>query len=161
MNLNRRYQRITVHWDARGDIFDEEEKKECRRRENQGAASEGYDRNQQAVYSQPRGRASVDYLASSGVFLIRSQSSTIDHLSFVMAFQGSSWLAATLALFSFFSMLIPANALYFYVDGRQTKCFFEDLPKDTLVAGMRYQFTFSQKLYACDLAAELIFSLFG
>jgi hypothetical protein len=27
--------------------------------------------------------------------------------------------------------------LYFYVDGRQTKCFFEDLPKDTLVAGMQ------------------------
>lgn len=52
-----------------------------------------------------------------------------------MAFS-SSWLAATLALFSFLSLLLPANALYFYVDGRQTKCFFEDLPKDTLVAGM-------------------------
>ncbi|KAJ6135837.1 hypothetical protein N7512_000997 [Penicillium capsulatum] len=51
-----------------------------------------------------------------------------------MAFP-SSWLAATLALFSFLSLLLPANALYFYVDGRQTKCFFEDLPKDTLVAG--------------------------
>lgn len=48
----------------------------------------------------------------------------------------SSWLAATLALFSFLSLLLPANALYFYVDGRQTKCFYEDLPKDTLVAGM-------------------------
>lgn len=111
------------------------------------------------MYINPRGRASVDYLASSGVFLIRSQSPTIDHLSFVMAFQGSSWLAATLALFSFFSMLIPANALYFYVDGRQTKCFFEDLPKDTLVAGMKYQFAFPQKLNACHLAAELILSL--
>lgn len=47
-----------------------------------------------------------------------------------------SWLTASLALFSFLSFLIPANALYFYVDGRQPKCFFEDLPKDTLVAGM-------------------------
>lgn len=47
----------------------------------------------------------------------------------------SSWLVATLALFSFLSFLLPANALYFYVDGRQTKCFYEDLPKDTLVAG--------------------------
>jgi hypothetical protein len=55
-----------------------------------------------------------------------------------MAYQASSpsWLAAVLALFSIFSLLVPANALYFYVDGRQTKCFFEDLPKDTLVAGM-------------------------
>ncbi|KAJ5368341.1 uncharacterized protein N7496_008101 [Penicillium cataractarum] len=54
-----------------------------------------------------------------------------------MAYQASSpsWLAAVLALFSIFSLLVPANALYFYVDGRQTKCFFEDLPKDTLVAG--------------------------
>jgi len=48
-----------------------------------------------------------------------------------------SWLAATLALFSLLSLLVPANALYFYVDGRQPKCFFEDLPKDTLVAGMK------------------------
>jgi hypothetical protein len=47
-----------------------------------------------------------------------------------------SWLAATLALFSLLSLLVPANALYFYVEGRQPKCFFEDLPKDTLVAGM-------------------------
>lgn len=56
-----------------------------------------------------------------------------------MAFQASSpsWLAATLALFSFFSLLLPANALYFYVEGRQPKCFFEDLPKDTLVAGKK------------------------
>ncbi|KAJ5915141.1 membrane protein [Penicillium verhagenii] len=53
-----------------------------------------------------------------------------------MAFTApSSWFAATLALFSFLSLLIPTNALYFYVDGRQTKCFYEDLPKDTLVAG--------------------------
>ncbi|KAJ5438800.1 uncharacterized protein N7458_009798 [Penicillium daleae] len=54
-----------------------------------------------------------------------------------MAYQASSpsWLAAVMALFSIFSLLVPANALYFYVDGRQTKCFYEDLPKDTLVAG--------------------------
>ncbi|KAJ5542512.1 hypothetical protein N7535_004934 [Penicillium sp. DV-2018c] len=54
-----------------------------------------------------------------------------------MAFSGtsSSWLVSTLALLSFFSLLLPANALYFYMEGRQTKCFFEDLPKDTLVAG--------------------------
>ncbi|KAJ5881861.1 uncharacterized protein N7529_000533 [Penicillium soppii] len=54
-----------------------------------------------------------------------------------MAFSrtSSSWLASVLTLFSFFSLLLPANALYFYMEGRQTKCFFEDLPKDTLVAG--------------------------
>jgi len=29
-----------------------------------------------------------------------------------------------------------ATALYFYIDGTSPKCFFEDLPKDTLVVGM-------------------------
>ncbi|KAJ5608177.1 hypothetical protein N7537_004796, partial [Penicillium hordei] len=55
----------------------------------------------------------------------------------IMVFSGtsSSWLASALTLLSFFSLLLPTNALYFYMEGRQTKCFFEDLPKDTLVAG--------------------------
>jgi len=30
---------------------------------------------------------------------------------------------------------VPANALYFYIDGTSPKCFFEELPKDTLVVG--------------------------
>ena len=34
------------------------------------------------------------------------------------------------------SFVLPANALYFYMEGRETKCFFEELPKDTLVVGM-------------------------
>ncbi|OQE06031.1 hypothetical protein PENVUL_c020G01968 [Penicillium vulpinum] len=57
-----------------------------------------------------------------------------------MVFSGtsSSWLASALTLLSLFSLLLPTNALYFYMEGRQTKCFFEDLPKDTLVAG-RYE----------------------
>ena len=33
------------------------------------------------------------------------------------------------------SLILPCNALHFYMDGRQTKCFFEELPKDTLVVG--------------------------
>jgi hypothetical protein len=28
-----------------------------------------------------------------------------------------------------------ANALYFYLDGTTPKCFYEELPKDTLVVG--------------------------
>jgi hypothetical protein len=30
---------------------------------------------------------------------------------------------------------IPTQALYFYIDGPSQKCFFEELPKDTLVVG--------------------------
>ncbi|KAK1075083.1 emp24p/erv25p-related protein [Friedmanniomyces endolithicus] len=40
--------------------------------------------------------------------------------------------------FSFLSLaalLIPSQALYFYIDGPTQKCFFEELPKDTLVVG--------------------------
>lgn len=38
------------------------------------------------------------------------------------------WLSLAL-LFS------HAQALYFYIDGPTQKCFFEELPKDTLVVG--------------------------
>ena len=46
-----------------------------------------------------------------------------------------SWLSFVFATLALLSFSVPANALYFYMDGRQTKCFFEDLPKDTLVVG--------------------------
>ncbi|RMJ27826.1 endosomal cargo receptor Erp5 [Aspergillus sp. HF37] len=42
-----------------------------------------------------------------------------------------SWLA----LLAVLALVLPSNALYFYMDGRQTRCFFEELPKDTLVVG--------------------------
>jgi hypothetical protein len=34
-----------------------------------------------------------------------------------------------------------AQALYFYIDGPSQKCFFEELPKDTLVVGMQQRTT--------------------
>lgn len=33
------------------------------------------------------------------------------------------------------SLSAVAQALYFYIDGTTPKCFFEELPKDTLVVG--------------------------
>ncbi|KAF1960116.1 hypothetical protein CC80DRAFT_489335 [Byssothecium circinans] len=39
----------------------------------------------------------------------------------------SLFLAAVLA--------VPSQALYFFIDGANQKCFFEELPKDTLVVG--------------------------
>jgi p24 family protein alpha len=32
-------------------------------------------------------------------------------------------------------LLSPVKALYFYMDGTAQKCFYEELPKDTLVVG--------------------------
>ena len=40
-----------------------------------------------------------------------------------------------LSVFAFAALLLPTQALYFYIDGPTQKCFFEELPKDTLVVG--------------------------
>jgi hypothetical protein len=39
-----------------------------------------------------------------------------------------------------FTLALPSNALYFYMNSGTPKCFFEELPKDTLVVGMLYPF---------------------
>jgi hypothetical protein len=44
-----------------------------------------------------------------------------------------AWLLSLLAVAS---MLCPTSALYFYLDGTTPKCFYEELPKDTMVVGM-------------------------
>ena len=41
--------------------------------------------------------------------------------------------------FGLASLLAQAQALYFYIDGPSQKCFFEELPKDTLVVGEHMQ----------------------
>ena len=43
-----------------------------------------------------------------------------------------SWL---FSIFAVALLLTPINALYFYMDGTAQKCFYEELPKDTLVVG--------------------------
>jgi hypothetical protein len=43
------------------------------------------------------------------------------------------WLFSLIAIFSLFSQ---SSALYFYLDGTTPKCFYEELPKDTMVVGM-------------------------
>ncbi|MCJ1443760.1 MAG: emp24p/erv25p- protein [Stictis urceolatum] len=50
--------------------------------------------------------------------------------------QRSHFSSLSAMLFALFlSLLAPANALYFYMDSTVPKCFFEELPKDTLVVG--------------------------
>ncbi|KAF2399103.1 ERP1 protein precursor [Trichodelitschia bisporula] len=46
--------------------------------------------------------------------------------------RGSS---STLVALLLAALVLPTNALYFYMHGGQPKCFFEELPKDTLVVG--------------------------
>ena len=34
------------------------------------------------------------------------------------------------------ALAVPSQALHFFMDGAVQKCFYEELPKDTLVVGM-------------------------
>ena len=47
-----------------------------------------------------------------------------------------SWLLQSLLLSIGLALVVPADALYFYMEGTTPKCFYEELPKDTLVVGM-------------------------
>lgn len=40
-----------------------------------------------------------------------------------------------LALFTFFVLVSVANALHFYLDANEKRCFIEELPTDTVVEG--------------------------
>jgi len=44
-----------------------------------------------------------------------------------------SWLISLFAIFTILATHV--RALHFYIENRQPKCFFEELPKDTLVVG--------------------------
>ena len=44
-------------------------------------------------------------------------------------------MRSILPLLSLSVLLAPVQSLYFYIDGTTPKCFFEELPKDTLVVG--------------------------
>jgi emp24/gp25L/p24 family/GOLD len=44
-------------------------------------------------------------------------------------------MRSIIPLLSLSALLAPVQSLYFYIDGTSPKCFFEELPKDTLVVG--------------------------
>jgi hypothetical protein len=44
-------------------------------------------------------------------------------------------MRSIIPLLSLSALLVPVQSLYFYIDGTTPKCFFEELPKDTLVVG--------------------------
>jgi hypothetical protein len=44
-------------------------------------------------------------------------------------------MRSLLSILSLSALLAPVQSLYFYIDGTTPKCFFEELPKDTLVVG--------------------------
>ena len=44
-------------------------------------------------------------------------------------------MRSVISLLSLSALLVPVQSLYFYIEGTTPKCFFEELPKDTLVVG--------------------------
>jgi len=44
-------------------------------------------------------------------------------------------MRSIIPLLTLSALLAPVQSLYFYIDGNTPKCFFEELPKDTLVVG--------------------------
>ncbi|KAH7407878.1 emp24/gp25L/p24 family/GOLD-domain-containing protein [Cadophora sp. MPI-SDFR-AT-0126] len=44
-------------------------------------------------------------------------------------------MRSIIPLLSLSALLVPVQSLYFYIEGTTPKCFFEELPKDTLVVG--------------------------
>lgn len=46
-------------------------------------------------------------------------------------------LLQSMLLVLILGLIVPTQALYFYLEGTTPKCFYEELPKDTLVVGER------------------------
>ena len=45
------------------------------------------------------------------------------------------WLLQSLVLVLFLNLALPVSAVYFYIENAAPKCFYEELPKDTIVVG--------------------------
>lgn len=55
------------------------------------------------------------------------------HINFLRSKADVMWKSTVLLAAA---LAVPAQALHFFIDGAVQKCFFEELPKDTLVVGM-------------------------
>lgn len=71
-------------------------------------------------------------LGTAGVS--RGQDITCDAFRHLLFFTIAT-MRWTIPALSLSVLLVPVQALYFYIDGTTPKCFFEELPKDTLVVG--------------------------
>ncbi|EZF32523.1 hypothetical protein TMEN_4241 [Trichophyton mentagrophytes] len=59
-----------------------------------------------------------------------------------------SWLSTFFSIVTILTLSAPVQSLYFYIHGRQPKCFYEELPKDTLVVGNYQSEAYSPHLNA-------------
>ena len=77
-------------------------------------------------------RKILDLKAGKRIVLTISSRSHHNHTKSRLISAAAGWPAV---YFLLSLICIPANALHFYMQGGQPKCFFEELPKDTLTVG--------------------------
>ena len=46
------------------------------------------------------------------------------------------WSLPLSVILIFLNLILPTEAVYFYIENASPKCFYEELPKDTLVVGL-------------------------
>ncbi|KAL1968855.1 hypothetical protein VTN77DRAFT_1216 [Rasamsonia byssochlamydoides] len=70
-----------------------------------------------------------------------------------------SWLLTVFAILAVLSA--QARALHLYIEGREQKCFFEELPKDTLVVGHYKAEVFNQQTnsYIADSSLNMLITV--
>ncbi|PGH36290.1 hypothetical protein GX50_00795 [[Emmonsia] crescens] len=56
-----------------------------------------------------------------------------------------SWLPSFFAIVTILTLSTPVHSLYFYIQPRQQKCFYEDMPQGTLVVGTYKAEVFKQE----------------
>ncbi|KAK2769658.1 emp24p/erv25p- protein [Onygenales sp. PD_12] len=60
--------------------------------------------------------------------------------------RSQSWLSSFFAIITVLTLSTPVHSLYFYIQPRQQKCFFEELPQGTLVVGNYKAEVFKQEV---------------
>ena len=75
------------------------------------------------------------YFVSMPITPLLPTTSLSIHIFKMAARQRQGAFRSALFFISFLSFFFQSNALYFYLDGTTPKCFYEELPKDTLVVG--------------------------
>lgn len=82
-----------------------------------------------------KNRVATDDMPRSISYPFRRQRPRHNTHDFIYVSVYNSIMRSILPLLSLSALLAPVQSLYFYIDGTTPKCFFEELPKDTLVVG--------------------------
>ena len=100
---------------------------------------DGVEGNSESPPAKACGGAQKSSGASTFPAEVSCQSLSLSTSAMEASQRGPVSLFRSLLLILALNVILPAKALYFYLDGASAspKCFYEELPKDTLVVGER------------------------